>query len=181
MNCSIVRGLTLLVLAFAVPGSLGADSQKELRSGAEDFVKLIEKKDSPALLSRFSEQGTSFIGTAYVPIKTSLSQQEIQKDFEAKAGIYCLFFDTTCLRDEDLKERTRQKGRSLTTPLQSVIDLLATAKGKKFVTSDNVSNGKVSLILSNRTPETARLGQDALNFYFRFEQGQWKLRNFEYN
>jgi len=177
----ILRALSLVVLAFAIRCSLGADSQKELRSGAEDFVKLIENRDLPALLSRFSEQGTSFIGTAYVPLKTSLSQQEVHKDFEAKTGVYCLFFDTSCLRDEDLKERTRRNGRALSIPLRSITDLLATAKAKKFVTYDNLSNGKVSLILSDRTPDTARLGQDALNFYFRFEQGQWKLRNFEYN
>jgi hypothetical protein len=167
------------MLACAVHPSLGADSRKDLRSGAAEFVKLIEKRDLPALLSRFSEQGTSFVGTAYVPVEAS--QQEIQRDFAAKAGVYCLFFDTSCLRDEDLKERTRQKGRPLTLPLESVIDLLATAKAKKIVTYENLSNGKVSLILSDRTPDTARLGQDALNFYFRFEQGQWKLRNLEYN
>jgi hypothetical protein len=41
-------------------------------------------------------------------------------------------------------------------------------------------NGAVTLLLSTRTPDTARLGEDALNFYFRLENGQWKLRNLEY-
>jgi hypothetical protein len=181
VTCSIFRALSSVVLAFVVHGSLGAEPQQELRSGAEDFAKLVENRDLPALLSRFSEQGASFVGTAYVPLNTSLSPQAINKDFETKTGVYCLFFDTSCLREEDSKERTRHNGRPLNIPLRSVIDLLATAKAKRFVTYDNLSNGKVSLILSDRTPDTARLGQDALNFYFRFEQGQWKLRNLEYN
>jgi len=158
-----------------------AGPQKELQKGAEEFVRLIEARNTAALQNRFSEQGTSFVGTAYVPSKVSLSPEEIRKDFETKTGVYCLFFDTTCFRAEDSKERTQQNGRALNAPLGAITDLLATAKAKRFVTYNNLNNGKVTLLLSDRTPDTARLGQDAVNFYFRFEQGQWKLRNVEYN
>lgn len=172
--------LCLLVLPL-VSAARSRNPQAQLRQGAEQFVSLIESKDIAALLSLFSEQGTSFIGTGYVPSKASLSQQEIREAFEGKTGVYCLFFDTKCLSEEDSKERSRRNGRPLSTPARSLLDLIAGAKTKRFVTYDNVTNGKVTLLLSNRTPDTARLGDDALNFYFRFEQGQWKLRNVEYN
>ena len=182
-DSAALRMFVLLFFVLALPSvSAGSpNSQEELRRGAEQFVNLIEAKDVEALLNRFSEQGTSFIGTAYVPSSASLSRDEIRKEFAVKSGIYCLFFDTKCFRDEDSNERSRQHGRPLALPLQSLLDLLAAAKAKKFVTYDTVGNGKVTLLLSDRTPDTARLGQDALNLYFRFEQGEWKLRNVEYN
>jgi hypothetical protein len=70
----------------------------------------------------------------------------------------------------------------LRTPLRSIADLLSTARQKKLVTYDiSKMNGKVSVLLSSRAPDAARLEEDALNFYFRLEDGKWKLRNVEYN
>jgi len=178
-------GTLLFSLTFSLQLALAGSSQNppdELRSGAESFIRLIQSKEMTAVLNRFSAQGTSFIGTAYVPSKASLSPEEIRKDFEAKVGVYCMFFDTKCFREEDAKERARSNGRALKAPLSSLVDLLAKATEKRFVTYDiSGTNGKVTLLLSARTPETARLGEDAVNFYFRFENGQWKLRNIEYN
>jgi hypothetical protein len=178
-------GTLLFSLTFSLQLTQARSSQNspaELRSGAESFVKLIQSKETTAVLNRFSEQGTSFIGTAYVPSKASLSPEEIHKNFDAKVGVYCLFFDTKCFREEDGKERARSNGRPLKAPLISLVDLLTKATEKRFVTYDiSSTNGKVSLLLSARTPDTARLGEDAVNFYFRFENGQWKLRNIEYN
>lgn len=173
--------LLCLLVHPLVSAARSPNPQARLRQGAEQFVSLIESKDVATLLNLFSEQGTSFIGTGYVPSKASLSEQEIREAFEGKTGVYCLFFDTKCLLKEDSKERSRRNGRPLGTPLRSLFDLIAGAKTKRFVTYDSMTNGKVTLLLSSRTPDTARLGDDALNFYFRFEQGQWKLRNVEYN
>jgi hypothetical protein len=180
--------LTVLVLIPLVLGFSAArdgqpqSPQDKLREGAQTFVELIRARDTAALLVRFSEQGTSFTGTAYVPSKAHLSPQEIHADFEAKVGVYCLFFDTKCFQQEDSKARTRENGRPLSSPLNSITDLLTKGTEKRFVTYNiSNSNGKVSLLLSNRTPDTARLGEDAVNLYFRLENGQWKLRNIEYN
>ena len=177
----LFQAVSLLLVGFVLQGSSSSETPGGLRTGAEEFVKLIEANDLSALTNRFSEQGTSFVGGTYALTKTSFSPDEIRKDFEAKTGVYCLFFDTSCFRNKDAKERARRGGHPLTVPLQSLADLIAKAKIKKFVTYPDRTNGQVSLILSNRTPDTARLGEDAVNFYFRFEQGQWKLRNLEYN
>jgi len=98
------------------------------------------------LLALFSEQGTSFINGTYALPKASYSPAEIRKEFAASTGVYCVFFDTAV-------------------PLRSVSDLLATREQKRFVTySASAMNGEVTLLLSTRTPDTARLGEDALNF-----------------
>ena len=182
---STISALSLLFFALALDTlrlAASSNSEEELRGGAEEFITLIEARDQTALLSLISEQGTSFIGTAYVPSKASLTPGAIWKDFEAKTGVYCLFFSTECLRQQDLQERTRQNGRPLRTPLRSIADLLSTARQKKLVTYDiSKMNGKVSVLLSSRAPDAARLEEDALNFYFRLEDGKWKLRNVEYN
>ncbi len=155
------------------------ESETELRRSAEEFVKAIENRDSGAVLSFFSHEGTSFIGIAFSIKNPPVPFNEIRKDFEAKTGIYCLFFDTGCFRAEDSRERKRQKGPPLrTAQLISLIEMLKTAKTKRFLTYDN---GKVTLLLSDTTLDRARLGRDALNFYFQLEAGQWKIVNIEYD
>jgi hypothetical protein len=177
----VVVSILLLTLASSSAAE-AQDQQVELRRGAEELVKLIEKRDSAGLLKRFSEQGTSFIGTAYVPSEVSLIPDKIRQDFEGKRSVYCLFFDSECFRKEDSEERTRQNGRPLKGSLKSIFELLSSASEKRFVTYDiSAQNGKVSVLLSKRTPDTARVGEDALNFYLRLEGGLWKLRNIEYN
>jgi hypothetical protein len=156
-------------------------SDEELKKGAEKFVALIESKSPSALLDLFSEQGTSFISGTYALPKAEYSPAEIRKDFETKTGVYCVFFDTACLREADSKERARQRARPIQIPLNSVSDLVVTAKIKKFSTFDVSSmNGMVALILTNASPPKARTGKDAVVFYFRSEQGQMKLRNIEF-
>jgi hypothetical protein len=171
--------MLFLLGGFGVAQTAG--SGEDLKQGAQKFAKTIEDKDLSGLLNLFSEQGTSFTSGTYALSRVSYSQDDIRKDFAAKTGVYCLFFNTQCLRDADSKERTRLNRPPSKIALRSVIDLLAAASEKRFVTYDISSiNGKVSLLLSSRTPDTARLGEDALNFYFRLENGEWKLRNVEF-
>jgi len=170
-----------LVLFLHVLGASAVESDADLKRGAEKFVALIQNKDSAALLGLFSEQGTSFISGTYAVPKAEYSLAEIRKDFGTKTGVYCVFFDSECLLRADGSERARQKGRPLKISLKSALDLLNAAKEKRFVTYDiSAANGKVTLLLSSRTADRAVLGEDALNFYFRREDGEWKLRNIEF-
>jgi hypothetical protein len=177
----LLRALVFVLVLSSVNSAGAQNKQEGLLNGAREFANLVEIKDAQGVMNEISDQGTSFIGTAYTPIKVDLSRDEIRKDFETKTGVYCLFFDTRCFQEEDARERSRRNGRALVFHLRSIADLLATAKEKRFAAYDNLTNGKVTLLLSGRTSETARLGEDAVNFYFRFERGQWKLRNVEYN
>jgi hypothetical protein len=182
-----LSGLVLLravvfVMVLSSVSAVGVQNKPEgLRNGAREFANLVEIKDTQGVTIKISDQRTSFIGTACVPSKANLSRDEIRKDFETQTGFYCLFLDTRCFQEEDARERSRRKGRALVFHLHSIADLLAAEKEKRFVAYDNLTNGKVTLLLSGSTPETARLGEDAVNSYFRFAQGQWKLRNVEYN
>jgi hypothetical protein len=158
---SLLKAVALVFVLLPASAARAQSRQDSLLKGAREFVSLVEIRDTQGLMERMCE--------------------EIRKDFDTKTGIYCLFFETKCFREEDARERSRRNGRALLFPLQSIADLLTRAKDKRFLAYDNLTNGKITLLLSERTPETARLGQDAVNFYFRFEQGQWKLRNVEYN
>ena len=156
-------------------------SDEDLKRGAEKFAGVVESKNPSPLLDLFSEQGTSFISGAYALPKAEYSPAEIPKDFESKGGVYCVFFDTACLREADSRERLRKKARPIQIPLTSVVDLLATAKQEKFLTFEASSNnGMVGLILTDVPPPQARQGRDALVLYFRPEGGQMKLRNIEF-
>jgi hypothetical protein len=175
--------LALLLFLLHVGEIQAGTSDEELKKGAEKLVELIESKNPPALLDLFSEQGTSFISGTYALPKAEYSPAEIRKDFETKTGVYCVFFDTACLREADSKERARQRARPIQIPLNSVFDLVAAAKVKKFATFDVSSmNGMVALMLTNVSPQApeARTGKDAVVFYFRSEHGQMKLRNIEF-
>lgn len=180
-SSSFLLAFFLLPSSFVEPIARAANSDEDLKRGAEKFVAVIESKNPSTLLDLFSEQGTSFISGTYALPKAEYSPEEIREDFASRTGVYCVFFDTTCLREADKKERTRQKGRPIQIPLSSVIDLVTTAKVKKFVTFDVSSgNGMVALLLTDVPPPQARQGRDAVVFYFRPEHGQMKLRNIEF-
>lgn len=171
----------LLIKPFFVDVPVCATTDGELKRGAEKFVAIVEAKNSTALLSLFSEQGTSFISGTYALPKAEYSPEEIKQDFEKRTGVYCVFFDTTCLRAADAKGRTARNARPIQVPLNSVIDLVTSAKMKKFVTFDqSAMNGMVALVLTDVPEPHARLGRDAVEFYFRSEDGQMKLRNIEF-
>jgi hypothetical protein len=173
--------LVVFFRMLSVADATAALPDKELRVGAAKFVATVETKNTSALLALFSKQGTSFISGTYALPKVHYSLAEIHKDFESRSGVYCVFFDTACLREVDSKERARQQANPPRILLRSVIDLLASTKQRRFVTyPESAFNNKVTLLLSSRTTETARLGEDALNFYFRWEDGEWKLRNMEF-
>ena len=173
LSCVALLAITLQMRSAAADDAL--------KKGAEKFVAAIESKDMSDLLRLFSRQGTSFIsGTAALP-KAEYSFAEIREDFERKTGAYCVFFDSSCLIQADEKERARSNHPPGKVRLKSASDLLALSKEKRFVTyPESATNGKVTLLLSSRTVDTATLGEDALNFYFRQEGGEWKLRNMEF-
>ena len=178
--------LALLVSIWSVPlrELRAASSDEELKKGAQKLVAVIESKNDAALLELFSEQGTSFISGTYALANVEYSLPQIKKDFEAKNGVYCVFFDSACLRDADSKERARQKARPIDFPLFSIFDLVATAKVKRFRTFDVSSkNGMVAVVVTDVPPDApgARTGKDAIVFYLRFENGQMKLRNVEFH
>ena len=182
---SSVMSLALLLslFPFHMPAARAATSDEELKKGAEKFVALIETRNPSALLDLFSEQGTSFTSGTYALPKAEYSLAEIRRDFEAKTGVYCVFFDTACLREADSKERASQKARPIRMPLSSVYDLAVPAKTKKFATFDvSAANGKVALMLTGVSPQSphAWIGRDAIVFHFRSERGQMKLRNIEF-
>ena len=180
---AVLAGPLLLsfCLSFCAASAERTNSDEDLKRGAEKFVAVVESRNSEALLNLFSEQGTSFISGTYALPKAEYSPTEIRKDFEKRTGVYCVFFDTTCLREEDAKERARQKARPIQIPLTSLIDLVTTAKIRKYETFDvSVKNGMVALVLTDVAPPKARTGRDAIVFYFRFEDGQMKLRNIEF-
>lgn len=168
---------------FRTVETRAAANDEELKKGAEKFVALIESKNPSALLDLFSEQGTSFISGTYALPKAEYSPADIRKDFETKTGVYCVFFDTACLREADSKERVHQGARPIRIPLTSVFDLVGTAKVKKYVTFDSSGmNGMVALMLTDVSPQApeALTGKDAVVFYFHAEHGQMKLRNIEF-
>jgi hypothetical protein len=155
---SLLKAVALVFVLLPASAARAQSRQDSLLKGAREFVSLVEIRDTQGLMERMSEQGTSFVGTAYTPSKADMSREEIRKDFDTKTGIYCLFFETKCFREEDARERSRRNGRALLFPLQSIADLLTRAKDKRFLAYDNLTNGKITLLLSERTPETARLG-----------------------
>jgi len=171
-----------LILLTPLVGVRAATSVEDLKRGAEKLMAVVESKNVAALLDLFSEQGTVFMSNTYALPRVDYTPGEIRKDFENKSGVWCVFFDTACLREADSRERARQTTRPIEIPLTSVVDLLAKAKLRKFVTFDvSSSNGMVGVILTDLQPPQARQGRDAVVVYLRSEGGQLKLRNIEFH
>jgi hypothetical protein len=177
---SLLVPLLLLIPLFFVLKLRAASLDGDLSQGASKFVDTIRVKNPTSLLRLFSEQGTSYVSGTYVLPKATYSLVEIREDFEKKTGVYCVFFDTACVVETDAKGRAQRGARPGRIPLKAVIDQIASAKEWRLVNGANEANGQVTLLLSSRTVDTATIGEDAINFYFRHENGDWKLRNIEF-
>jgi hypothetical protein len=95
---------------------------------------------------------------------------------------FALALDTLCLAaSSNSEEELRGGAEEFITLIEARDQTALLSLISEQGTDISKMNGKVSVLLSLRAPDAARLGEDALNFYFRLEDGKWNLRNVEYN
>lgn len=151
--------------------------RRELERAAHKLIAIIEKGDPKELLSLCSRAGVAF-GIDWPEI----SLEEIRKDIEKKEDIYCVLFDTECLRKWHDELRRKYGAPARTEPLYSYRELFAKASSREvkvFVLREPTLGGQVSVYLKGGPAE-----EDPENpkyFGFAYEDGKWKLTAVPYH
>jgi hypothetical protein len=140
--------------------------QTAVEKMANDFISLIEMGNPSRFTAYCSSHGVVF-GVDPPPISVS----RIQQDIDERRGIYCGLFNTECLRKEDAQDRARAGAPPSRVQLFSYRERLSKMVNRQVIVSDS-SRGTVSVAV---TSPGRGLSQEPMEFYFRLENGTWKL------
>ena len=150
-----------------------AGSASQLKQRAQEFAALLETGKSADLGHWISREGVS-IGVDTDPISVTLVQQQVGE----QKGIFCLLFDTECLRKNDREKRKQAHAASLDRSLYSYWDLLRKSRSKKLDTYEQQTPtghvGRLTIRIENgdqiKDNETLEM-----EFMFVPEGDSWKL------
>jgi hypothetical protein len=143
----------------------------ELRISAQQLVHALELGNVKALTELFDAGGVVF-GIEPPPIDLT----ELRRQFEGRHGVYCLLFDTQCLRKEAGKNPNRKR-------LYSFRDLLTKASKRdisvNLVEGDEGPFGEVRVLLTGG-PIEQNPGGRTLDFSLTWDGHEWRLAQVEY-
>lgn len=142
--------------------------KQELELTGKRLLTIMEKGDPKELIALCSRSGVEF-GIDWPPI----SLPNIRKQVEKKEGIYCVLFDTKCLRKEDEAFWGKEGPPE---PIYSYRELFQKASSrdvKVFVLHEPTLMGQVSVYL--RGGPSDKLLENPKDFFFVYEDGKWKL------
>ena len=134
-------------------------------------MDILEKGQPGDLLGMASKNGVVF-GVDSDPIPFV----QIQTQIRQKKGVYCLLFDTDCLRNEELQNWKKARHSGNIKAIVSFREAIRSASSRKI----NISpNGAVTWNLKlEGNPAAANI--NATTFGFALEQNTWKLTAVEY-
>lgn len=159
----IEKNANFLILAQNVPGSTKPPTKESLEIVVKQFVMALKDYDVETLTQQFSNSGVVF-GIESDPI----SLQIIRKRMKKNEQLYCLFFDTRCLRWDP----SFQKQYSLR-------DSLLKGKAHHWQAAINQQSqptlGEVRLFVEGNA-ERSQTGDEFCNLTYKFENGAWKIR-----
>ncbi len=143
--------------------------EKEFALAAEQFLALLESGDPERFPEACSEDGVVF-GLA----PPAIPRKEIREEIEKRTGVYCVLFDTGCLRTEAASHRVP---KAELPALQSLRERLRTATAREArieVTAiDEFWLGDLRLELE--FPPGMRRRREAIEFSFERKDGAWRL------
>ncbi len=145
-----------------------------LKEAVDKFMAILEKGQPDALFGLVSSEGVVF-GIESDPLPVSRIRDELRK----KEGIYCLLFDTDCLRKETLQEWKRGNYSGNIEAAISLREAISSASEKKININGSGKQGWVSWKLElNGKPGAGFI--NATDFDFALEKNAWVLKRVAY-
>jgi hypothetical protein len=142
-------------------------SKESLEAAVEQFVEALKNHDEQALTVQFSKDGVAFgIDSDPMPL------QAIRKSMKKNEKLFCLFFDTQCLRrDPNFRKQS------------SLRDSLVNGKGYHSQLAINRQaqpiTGEVRLFVESN-PDRSHLGEEFCNLTYQLEANAWRIREVLY-
>jgi len=138
--------------------------KQELGATAKKLVEAIEKGDPAEFLAFCSRRGVNF-GTD----EPDMPLGEIRKQIQGRYGVYCLLFDTACLRKQPGWEREYSYRELISMAAEREIKV-----SKEIVREPGGLPGDVLICLKGGPVEKVP-HMNPLVFQFLRERGKWKL------
>lgn len=150
-----------------------------LKNTTERLLTILERGEPREVISLISSKGVVF-GLEPPPVAST----EIRKQFAAKTGVYCLLFDTECLRKEDRAEREKAGAPTRVTPLSSYRERVQKASHRKvrsqLIQQEGRWAGHVTVLLESPANDDNISPENSIEFEFVFEEGEWHLAGVVY-
>jgi hypothetical protein len=146
----------------------GADMLHSLREAATAFLVMVERGDPKQLARLSSKQGVvlGHISEPAIPLAT------IDKAIAEKRGMFCAFFDTTCIPRVSRTEPAQVRSNTDVRAPRSYRERFLSASSRDVEV--HVSNGTVGSAIVTLHDNT-QPGSAVLEFDFRLEDGEWKF------
>jgi hypothetical protein len=150
-----------------------------LEETTQKFILAIRGGSPLELLGYWSDDGVSF-GVDGDPV----SKQQYREQVKQKGDLFCLFFDSGCLRRWANAARGGSSKRGANAVLYSYRDLLTQSKAATPKVSQRkeagISAGDLKIRIENGDNLKGN-EQTELEFAFALEKGTWKLTSVIYN
>lgn len=143
--------------------------EKEFAQAVEQFLALLESGEPEKFPDLCSEDGVVFgLDPPAIPLK------KIREEIENRTGIYCLLFDTACLRKQAAGQKS---GKPDSGRLLSVRERLRSATAREariaLTAVDELWAGDLQLELEFPAPPPRR--REGIEFSFERTGGGWRL------
>jgi hypothetical protein len=141
---------------------------RTLREAATEFLVMVEKGDPKQLVPFSSEQGlvSGHVSEPAIPLAS------IEEAIAEKRGIFCAFFDSTCIPRVSRPEPAQTgRERDIRVPRSYREEIMRASNRDVEVHLSNGTNGNLTVTLHI----DGQPGPTILDFEFRFENGGWKL------
>jgi hypothetical protein len=157
----------------------GPDATPSFEDTTQEFILAIRQGSPLELLGYWSDEGVSF-GVDGDPV----SKQNYRDQVKQKGDLFCLFFDSDCLRHWANTARGGHGKRIANAVLYSYRDMLTQAKSATPKVSQRkeggISVGDLKIRIENGNKLKGN-EQTELEFAFALEKGTWKLTSVIYN
>ena len=154
-------------LPQGAPATANLPSRESLEAAARQFVGALKNGDAGSILQQFSKKGVVF-GIDSDPLPWNKIKQQMKKG----GDLYCLFFDTQCLR----KDPSFQKQSALRDILVGGKSYrMQVAVGEEF----HRRTGFVRLFVESN-PDRTQEGKEFCDLGYVFEDHAWKISEVQY-
>lgn len=142
--------------------------EKEFARAAEQFLALLESGDPEKFPDLCSEDGVVFgLDPPAVPLK------QIRKEIENRTGVYCVLFDTACLRQQAAEQKSGKSAAGLLSVRERLRSATAREARIELTAVDELWAGDLQVELELPSPPPRR--REVLEFSFERTGGGWRL------
>ena len=159
---AMLIGMSGVAGAQSATGAQKNQDQESVQALERDFFAAIRSGDSNKILSYIPESGVS-VGSD----GQHASRDQIQQQFQARQGLYCKLFDSSCIKTPIQLDNS--------SPSCSYRELLTHSEKVRTAASEVTRNGVEQAVLVAQVDNAKCPSQKLIDLIFNLQADGWKL------